>query len=168
MISSQFGDRSLCYVSQLADTSFFPKTYIMDITLTTPALLFPAVAFLLVAYTSRFLAIGARIRNLYDRYQVCSDEIVYRQILSLKRRVVLIRNMQVCAVAGLFLCIFCMFVLFAGWTTFGKVLFGGALLLFLASLSISLHEIMLSVDALNLQLSSIASRVQNDSSQEMP
>ena len=38
----------------------------MEITLTTPALLFPAVAFLLVAYTSRFLAIGARIRNLHE------------------------------------------------------------------------------------------------------
>ncbi len=132
----------------------------MEITLTTPALLFPAVAFLLVAYTSRFLAIGARIRNLHDRYQACSDEVVYRQILSLKKRVVLIRNMQACAVAGLFLCIFCMFVLFTGWVLVGKILFAGALTLFLASLAISLHEILLSVDALNMELGTIASRVQ--------
>lgn len=127
----------------------------MEITLTTPALLFPAVAFLLVAYTSRFLAIGARIRNLNDRYHACSDEVVYRQILSLKRRVILIRNMQACAVAGLFLCVFCMFVLFAGWVAVGKILFAGALTLFLSSLAISLHEILLSVDALNMELGTL-------------
>lgn len=134
----------------------------MEITLTTPALLFPAVAFLLVAYTSRFLAIGARIRNLHDRYQTSSDAMVYKQILSLKRRVVLIRNMQACGVAGLFLCIFCMFVLFAGWLYIGKILFGGALTLFLASLGISLYEILLSVDALNLELQDIENRVQDE------
>jgi hypothetical protein len=131
----------------------------MEITLTTPALLFPAVAFLLVAYTSRFLAIGARIRNLHERYQTRSEATVYKQIVSLKRRVVLIRNMQACAVAGLFMCIFCMFVLFAGWTTAGQILFGVALVLFLASLGISLHEILLSVDALNLELHDLQKRV---------
>lgn len=131
----------------------------MDITLTTPALLFPAVAFLLVAYTSRFLATGARIRSLHERYQSTPDTTVYKQIVSLKRRVVLIRNMQACAVGGLFLCIFCMFVLFAGWAVFGKILFVLALALFLVSLAISLKEIMLSVDALNLELQDIEKRV---------
>lgn len=131
----------------------------MDITLTTPALLFPAVAFLLVAYTSRFLATGARIRNLHERYRSTPDTIVLKQIVSLKRRVVLIRNMQACAVGGLFLCIFCMFVLFAGWTFFGKILFVLALAMFMVSLSISLKEILLSVDALNLELLDIENRV---------
>ena len=132
---------------------------IMDITLTTPALLFPAVAFLLVAYTSRFLATGARIRSLHERYRSTPDAIVLKQIVSLKRRVVLIRNMQACAVGGLFLCIFCMFVLFAGWTLFGKILFVLALAMFMVSLSISLKEILLSVDALNLELLDIENRV---------
>jgi hypothetical protein len=134
----------------------------MEITLTTPALLFPAVAFLLVAYTSRFLAIGARIRNLYDRYQTNSDAIIYRQILSLKRRVILIRNMQACAVVGLFLCIFSMFFLSIGMLISGKAIFVGALTLFVASLAISLHEIILSVDALNLQLQDMESSIQGN------
>lgn len=131
----------------------------MEITLTTPALLFPAVAFLLVAYTSRFLATGARIRSLHERYRSTPDDIVLKQIVSLKRRVVLIRNMQACGVAGLFMCIFCMFVLFAGWPVFGKILFVVALGLFLVSLAISLKEILLSVDALNLELQDIENRV---------
>jgi ABC-type multidrug transport system permease subunit len=124
----------------------------MDITLTTPALLFPAVTFLLVAYTNRFLALGSRIRNLHDRYRENPDEILSSQIKSLRRRVVLIRNMQACAVFGLFLCVFCMVVLFAGWVTLGNLIFGASLFLFLASLAISFREILLSVEALNLEL----------------
>ncbi len=131
----------------------------MDITITTPALLFPAVTFLLVAYTSRFLAINSRIRNLYERYQEKSDEVIIEQIVTLKKRVLLIRNMQACGVGGLFLCVFCMLVLFAGWTTIGKLLFTGSLLLFLASLAISLVEIFLSVDAINIELHDFEERM---------
>lgn len=127
----------------------------MDISLTTPALLFPAVTFLLVAYTNRFLAIGSRIRNLHDKYLTTPDEVVLSQILSLRKRVVLIKNMQACGVAGLFLCVLCMFVIFAGLNMVGNIIFGLSLLFILASLAISLREIQLSVDALNLELSDI-------------
>jgi hypothetical protein len=41
----------------------------MDITLTTPALLFSTLSLILLAYTNRFLALGSRIRSLHDRYQ---------------------------------------------------------------------------------------------------
>ncbi len=124
----------------------------MEITITTPALLFPAVTFLLVAYTNRFLALGSRIRNLHDRYHDQPDEILLAQIASLRRRVVLIRNMQACGVGGLFLCVFCILVLFAGWIQLGQVIFAASLFLFLASLGISLREIFLSMEALNLEL----------------
>jgi Protein of unknown function (DUF2721) len=132
----------------------------MDITITTPALLFPAVTFLLVAYTNRFLAINARIRNLYERYQERSDEVIIAQIFSLKKRVVLIRNMQACGVGGLFLCVLCMLVLFGGWLQLGKLLFIGSLFLLLASLAISLVEIFLSVDAISLELRDFEKRIQ--------
>jgi len=112
-----------------------------------------------VAYTSRFLAIGSRIRNLHERYLTNSDEVTFKQIVSLKRRVTLIRNMQACGVGGLFLCVFCMLMLFAGLYTAGKLLFTGSLLLILASLAISLLEIFLSVDALNLELSDLKNRI---------
>jgi len=45
----------------------------MGITLTTPALLFPAISLLLVAYTNRFNTIGARIRTLHSQYKVNLD-----------------------------------------------------------------------------------------------
>lgn len=127
----------------------------MDISLTTPALLFPAVTFLLVAYTSRFLALGARIRQLHDRYIKSPDDVLFSQIKSLRHRVVLIRNMQFFGVGGLFLCVFCMFLLFAGSEVAGKITFAISLIMLLISLAISLREILLSVEALNIELSSM-------------
>lgn len=125
----------------------------MDITFTTPALLFPAVTFLLIAYTNRFLALGSRIRNLHDRYRVNSDDVLLGQIKSLRHRVILIRNMQACGVAGLFCCVICMLLLFSGLQFAANIIFVLSLLLMLVSLAISFREIMLSVEALNLELS---------------
>ncbi len=130
----------------------------MDITLTTPALLFPAVTFLLVAYTSRFLAISARIRALHDKYQTTPDDILLRQIMSLRKRVSLIRNMQACGVTGLFFCVSCMFVIFAGMRSLGNIMFGMSLLLFFSSMGRSLTEIQLSAEALNLELQDIENK----------
>ena len=128
----------------------------MDITITTPALLFPSVTFLLIAYTNRFLALGSRIRKLHERYQNLSDEKSRQQIASLRRRVSLIRNMQACAVSGLFLCVFCMLLLFVGFAFWGKVAFLISVVLIMASLALSLREIFLSMDALDLELSDMA------------
>jgi hypothetical protein len=97
----------------------------MEITLTTPALLFPAVSLLLVAYTNRFLSLGSRIRSLHDKYKTNPDEVLSGQIVILKKRVVLIRNMQACGVGSLFLCVLCMFLLFGGKLFLGKIIFAG-------------------------------------------
>ena len=77
----------------------------MEITLTTPALLFPAISLLLVAYTNRFNTISARIRALYSQYKQDPDDILVGQIESLRKRVYLIRNMQAFGVASLFSCV---------------------------------------------------------------
>ena len=58
----------------------------MDITLTTPALLFPTVSLLMLAYTNRFLALASVIRNLHDRYKAEDDENLLGQIANLKYR----------------------------------------------------------------------------------
>jgi hypothetical protein len=125
----------------------------MEITLTTPALLFPAVSLLLVAYTNRFLALGSRIRNLHAQYKSTPDALLSRQIIILKKRVVLIRNMQFLGVASLFLCVLCMFLLFGGKLLLGKIIFGASLVFMLGSLGISLQEILISMEALDLELS---------------
>jgi len=132
----------------------------MEIDLATPALLFPAISLLLLAYTNRFLALAALIRALHERYQRERDEPAVRQIEALRNRVLLIRAMQQLGVGSFLLCVICMFTLFAGWTTAGKVLFGASLVLMMLSLLFSLREIQLSVNALNIQLSSLQCRDQ--------
>jgi hypothetical protein len=127
----------------------------MEINLTTPALLFPAISLLLLAFTNRFLAIAAVIRNLHDRYQANPDQVLIAQIGNLRHRMMLIRNMQVFGVLSLLLCVGCMFVLFAGYLELGKAIFGISLVLMMVSLGLSMREIQISVHALNLQLSSL-------------
>ena len=66
----------------------------MEISLTTPALLFPAISLLLLAYTNRFLAIATLIRNLHEKHESEPNKILIEQIINLRKRVYLIRNMQ--------------------------------------------------------------------------
>jgi hypothetical protein len=124
----------------------------MDFSLTTPALLFPTVSLLLLAYTNRFLTLSAIIRNLYDRYQDDHKESLLGQIVNLRYRVYLIRNTQIFGTVSLLFCVVSMFALFAGWEAIGKWSFGIALLLMIVSLAISLRELQISVGALELLL----------------
>jgi hypothetical protein len=125
----------------------------MEINLTTPALLFPAISLLLLAYTNRFLAIGTLIRGLHAKYQQNPDYVIVGQIANLRKRIVLIRNMQAAGISSLFLCVFCMFVLFAGKILLGKIIFGISLVLLMVSLALSVWEIQISIIALKLELS---------------
>jgi hypothetical protein len=129
----------------------------VEITLTTPALLFPAVSLILLAYTNRFLGLASLIRNLHDRYQDSGDTKIPGQIANLRLRVALIRNMQALGVLCILLCVASMFTLFEGWVRVGRGLFAASLLALLGSLALSLREIQISVVALNLQLADMES-----------
>ena len=124
----------------------------MDINISTPALLFPAISLLMLAYTNRFLTLANLIRDLHAHYKANRDELIIGQLANLRYRVVLIRNMQACGVLSLLLCVACMFVLFLGWLEAGNLIFALSLLLMAASLVLSLREIQVSVDALNIRL----------------
>ena len=124
----------------------------MEITLTTPALLFPAISLLLLAYTNRFLAIASLIRNLHSKYQHDPTRIIEAQIKNLRLRVILIRNMQVLGVTSLLLCVVCMFILFAGKIIIGKWIFAISLTLLILSLTLSVIEVQISIKALNIQI----------------
>ena len=125
----------------------------MDIT--TPALLFPAVTLLMLAYTNRFNTLATIIRNLHSKYQTERNENLLAQISNLRYRVYLIRNMQIFGVLSLLLCIVSMFALFEGWTVMGQWSFTIALILMIISMVISLRELQVSVGALDLLLSEL-------------
>ena len=123
-----------------------------EFSLTTPALLFPTVSLLMLAYTNRFLTLATIIRNLNDRFHESGDKNLLAQIDNLRHRVYLIRNMQIFGVLSLLMCVVSMFALFAGWADGGTWSFGAALVLMIISLGISLRELQISVGALDLLL----------------
>ena len=124
----------------------------MDFSLGTPALLFPTVSLLMLAYTNRFLTLATIIRSLHDRYKNDQNDNLLGQIANLRFRVYLIRNMQIFGVLSLLFCVISMFALFAGWDTGGQWRFAIALILMIVSMLISRRELLISVGALDLLL----------------
>ncbi len=131
----------------------------MELTITTPALLFPTVSLILLAYTNRFLAIAALIRKLASDYHTKKDKGLADQIQNLRVRLRLIRDMQMLSIFSLFLSVLCMFFLFSGHELVAKYVFGASLISLLISLGMSLREIQISTRALTIQLSDIGEEV---------
>ncbi|WP_320824196.1 DUF2721 domain-containing protein [Reinekea sp.] len=126
--------------------------------LTTPALLFPAISLLLLAYTNRFLVITQLIRSLYKQNDDNPNLDIRKQILHLRVRIIAIRRMQVAGISAFILCVVSMFAIFIQQLYFANILFAASLLLLLLSLVISLYEVQISGQALQLQLKNLAQR----------
>lgn len=125
----------------------------MQITVTTPALLFPAISLFMLAFTNRFLSLGGRVRALHDQYRAAPDDSIRMQIENLRKRIHMIRRMQGFGVLSMLSCIFSMISIFQDWFLAGNILFGASLLFLITSLVISFLEIRISVHALDILLS---------------
>ena len=126
----------------------------MELSITTPALLFPAISLLMLAYTNRFLALASLIRNLHDKYKKDPDQKhIVQQIRNLRTRIRLIRSMQAFGVVSFLFCVVCMYCIFRNWSGASFVIFAISIAAFMISLVISLVEISLSTKALELELS---------------
>ncbi|RUA06219.1 MAG: DUF2721 domain-containing protein [Fusobacteria bacterium] len=127
----------------------------MELTLTTPALIFSTISLLLLAYTSRFLALANLIRALHNQSYKDTEKssTLALQIENLKLRVKIIKNMQLIGIISLFFCVFSMLLIFLNLMFLAKFVFAGSLILLMISLSLSAIEINISVKALNIELS---------------
>ncbi len=125
-----------------------------ELSITTPALLFPAITLLMLAYTNRFLAIAALVRKLHDEYVKEEEQtLLHKQISNLRARISYIRNMQALGVLSFVLCVVCMFLIFRHYDIAAKWVFGISLLSLLTSLIYSFIEIILSTKAIDVELS---------------
>ncbi len=125
----------------------------MELSINTPALLFPAITLLLLAYTNRFLALASLIRKLHDEYLGGKNKIILHQIYNLRRRIRQIRLMQALAVLSFLCCVVSMYAIYRNWMEPAGYIFGASLLSLVASLLFSLAEIFISTGALELELS---------------
>ena len=119
-----------------------------ELTLTVPALLFPAISLILLAYTNRFLSYAQLIRTLKAQYLQHRSDLTAAQIDNLRRRLYLTRAMQILGIASLFLCV----VLYIGLQLVAAYVFGAGLLALIGSLGVSIREIQISVRALEIYL----------------
>ncbi|MCB4799537.1 DUF2721 domain-containing protein [Neotamlana laminarinivorans] len=126
-----------------------------QLTLTTPALLFSAISLIMLAYTNRFLAYAAIVRNLHDRYKKEKDSVLKAQIENIKKRLYLTRSMQIFGISSLLFCVLTMFLIYIEQQFIAVWVFGFALLLLIISLSLLIVEIQISVKALEHHISDI-------------
>ncbi len=126
----------------------------MEITFNTPALLFPAISLLLLAYTNRYLALANLIRKLHDEYmRGGKTHHLLQQIKILRVRINLVRAMQALGVFSFLCCVITMYGVYQEWVVVTSYVFALSLLSLLASLIISLLEISQSTKALEWELS---------------
>lgn len=129
-----------------------------NISINTPALLFPAITLLMLAYTNRFLALATLIRNLHAKYkQVQEDkEIIKAQIRNLNKRLLLVKHMQAAGIISFFFCVLSMLFFYLEYQLWAFGIFGMSLVMLLLSLALSLNEIYISTKALEIELKDMA------------
>jgi len=128
----------------------------MEVTLTTPALLFPAIAILMLGWVNRYLGTANVIRTFKKDYDTgyARTEIVL-QLNVLKKRIELSRYMMTFGVIALILACMSMFLIFANLQQAGKITFGLSILGMIVSMFLSLYETSLSNKALILEIDDV-------------
>jgi hypothetical protein len=125
------------------------------ITINTPALLFPAISLMMLAYTNRFYAIANRVRSLHDEFAKNENnkKTIFLQIKNLRRRLNMIRYMQAFAVLSFLCSMITMYLIFREFQDAATIVFLISIVSLIISTIISLQEIFISTKALEIELS---------------
>ena len=123
-----------------------------EFNLVTPTLLFSAISLIMLAYTNRFLSYAQLVRGLKDKYLQDGSHVTAAQIVNLYKRLRLTRAMQILGIGCLLLCCVSMFLFYVGLEASAMWIFAVALLLLIASLCLSVREVLISTRALELHL----------------
>ena len=124
----------------------------MNLTMSIPALLFPAISLTMLAYNARYLAIAALIRELCKEYKNSHAKNVEIQIIILRKRLNLIRATQASAILSFIASVFTMFLLFLELNSVANIVFILGLLSMITSLVLLFIEVQTSTKALKVQL----------------
>lgn len=124
----------------------------MQLTLTIPALLFPAISLSMLAYNARYLAIAALIRQLHKEYNETASKKIGIQVRQLQRRLMIIKNMQAVAIWSFLFSAITMLLIYVELEFWANLVFGISLVALIFSLVLSLVEVQLSTKALGIQL----------------
>ena len=128
----------------------------MELSLSIPALLFPAISLTMLAYNARYLAIAALIRQLHQKYQETGSKSIGLQVKQLSTRLSIIKNMQATAIFSFLLAVITMTLIYVELRFWANLVFSASLLALMISLVFSFIEVQLSTKALAIQLKDIA------------
>jgi len=134
----------------------------MQLTLSIPALLFPAISLSMLAYNARYLAIAALIRQLHQKFQETASPTVGLQVKQLNKRLSIIKNMQAVAILSFLFSVITMFLIYIELDFWANLVFGISLFALMISLILSFIEVQLSTNALSIQLEDIAPQSQKE------
>jgi hypothetical protein len=107
------------------------------------------------------MSMASLIRDLHEKFQKNPDKTILIQIINLRKRISMIRNMQIIAISSLLLSILCMFFIFFGFDIIAKWLFVIGLVGLSISLIISAFEITISTEALDAEISDMEEEIKN-------
>lgn len=127
----------------------------MEFNLSTPALLFSAISLLMLAYTNRFLALAALVRQHIQLYEEKNDENILKQIHNFETRLKVIKYTQVFGVVSFLFCVISMVLIFTNRILPAEIIFLFSLVALFVSLLLSLQEVFLSIGALNIEMKRI-------------
>ncbi len=128
----------------------------MTIPLTTPALLFPAIAILMLGYVNRYVSVAGVIRGFKKDYDTGYKHArILDQISVLHQRIELIRYMLSIGAMALLLACLSMFLIFEGYEDAGGVAFGASLVAMILTTVLSVYETSLSNRSLIIEIEDI-------------
>jgi hypothetical protein len=131
----------------------------MNVSLTDPALLFPAIAILMLGYINRYIGAAQVMRTFkkdYDSGYKHTD--VLDQVEIISRRLELFRYMLTLGAFALLLACLSMFLVYLKYQTSGNIIFGLSLVAMVSSLVVSLYETHLSNKSLMIEINDIRHR----------
>ena len=121
-------------------------------------MLFSAISLILLAYTNRFISYASLVRTLKDKLEISHDPKEIAQINNVKKRLYLIRTMQILGILSLLFCVVSMFFIYISWQIIAAWIFGIGMILLAASLGVCVWEINISVKALEIHLEDLSSK----------
>lgn len=131
----------------------------MPLTIETPALLFPAISFLVLAYTNRYSALTRLARDLLRQFESEPADHVFHQIALVRQRIRIIRTMLTLAALAMGSCVVSILSLYEDWDGVAKLWFTVALILLTVTYALAVVEIRRSARALDIQMEATLERM---------
>jgi len=136
----------------------------LDIGLTTPSVLFTVISLLFVGYNNRLHCLAMLIREMDGKINSSNKESFLSQMLVSKKRILLIKKIQLFGIISFIFSLFSILFLAFGFLNIGSFIFIMAILSMIITLSFAVYEIVISTTAIEIEIERHLDTVEFDDS----